>query len=57
MSQIASFSAAYLVLINAASAGLFWYDKQQALNKGWRVPEKTLQLTALLGGWIGGLWS
>ena len=46
----------YLAVINLAAVGLFWYDKQQALNKGWRVPERQLQLTALLGGWVGGLW-
>jgi uncharacterized membrane protein YsdA (DUF1294 family) len=27
----------YLVGINAAAVGLFYYDKQQALNHGWRV--------------------
>ena len=26
----------------------------QAVNGKWRVPEKTLQLSALAGGWIGG---
>ena len=46
----------YIITINTGSAGLFWYDKYQAKNRGWRIPEKTLQLTALLGGWIGGLW-
>jgi uncharacterized membrane protein YsdA (DUF1294 family) len=46
----------YLVLVNLGSIGLFWYDKHQAVTKGWRVPEKTLQLSALMGGWIGGLW-
>ncbi|KAJ3115534.1 hypothetical protein HDU96_000481 [Phlyctochytrium bullatum] len=47
----------YLALVNAAAAGLFWYDKNQALKKGWRVPERQLQLTALLGGWGGGMWA
>ncbi|KAI8616324.1 hypothetical protein BC830DRAFT_1118410 [Chytriomyces sp. MP71] len=44
----------YLAVINAVAVGMFWYDKNQANNKGWRVPEKQLQLTALLGGWVGG---
>jgi uncharacterized membrane protein YsdA (DUF1294 family) len=47
----------YLVLINAASVAMFWYDKNQAKNGGWRVPEKQLQFTALLGGWVGGMWA
>ncbi|KAJ3096849.1 hypothetical protein HDU97_005477 [Phlyctochytrium planicorne] len=47
----------YLAVINVAAAGLFWYDKQQALAKRWRVPERQLQLTALLGGWLGGMWA
>lgn len=47
----------YFGIINASSIGLFWYDKHQAQTKGWRVPEKQLQLTALLGGWAGGLWA
>jgi uncharacterized membrane protein YsdA (DUF1294 family) len=42
---------AYGIGINLFSAGLFAYDKYQANNHGWRIPEKQLQLTALLGGW------
>ncbi|KAI9014897.1 hypothetical protein BC832DRAFT_527869 [Gaertneriomyces semiglobifer] len=47
----------YFTIINAGAVGLFWYDKQQALKRQWRVPERQLQLTGLLGGWIGGLWA
>ncbi|KAI9006375.1 hypothetical protein DFJ74DRAFT_690606 [Hyaloraphidium curvatum] len=46
---------AYYRVVNVGAFGLFWYDKQQALTKGWRVPERTLQLSALIGGWIGGM--
>ncbi|KAI9098852.1 hypothetical protein DFS34DRAFT_92384 [Phlyctochytrium arcticum] len=49
--------AGYLITINAIAAGMFFYDKYQATKRGWRVPEKQLQLTALLGGWIGGVWA
>lgn len=45
----------YLALVNIASFGLFAYDKFQANRRGWRIPEKTLQMSALLGGWIGGM--
>ncbi|KAN0000786.1 hypothetical protein ACTFIZ_001231 [Dictyostelium cf. discoideum] len=47
----------YVVSINAGAAGLFFYDKKQAVQHKWRVPEKTLHLTGLLGGWIGGMWA
>jgi len=45
----------YLATVNALSYALFGYDKQQAKSGGWRVPERTLWLTALFGGWIGGM--
>ncbi|CAE7849420.1 unnamed protein product [Symbiodinium microadriaticum] len=43
-----------LLMVNVATVGLFWYDKHQAKTGGWRVPEKTLQGTAALGGWPAG---
>lgn len=45
----------YFSAVNVGSAGLFWYDKRQALNRGWRVRERDLCLSALVGGWIGGM--
>lgn len=45
----------YLGIVNAGSFGLFAYDKFQAVNHGWRVRERDLQLSALIGGWIGGV--
>ncbi|KAI9206294.1 uncharacterized protein BJ171DRAFT_497190 [Polychytrium aggregatum] len=47
----------YLVLVNGAAVALFYYDKQQAHRQAWRVRERDLQLSALLGGWLGGLWA
>eukprot|EP01112_Ceratiomyxa_fruticulosa_P019005 TRINITY_DN6151_c0_g1_i1.p1 TRINITY_DN6151_c0_g1~~TRINITY_DN6151_c0_g1_i1.p1 ORF type:complete len:156 (-),score=33.76 TRINITY_DN6151_c0_g1_i1:207-674(-) len=47
----------YFGAVNAGSAAIFWYDKQQAIKHQWRVRESTLQLTALFGGWIGGFWA
>ncbi len=44
----------YAGAINGLGYGAFWYDKQQALNRGWRVSESALCMTALAGGWIGG---
>lgn len=42
---------ATLFALNATAFGAFWYDKHQARLGGWRVPEKSLLLLALLGGW------
>src|SRR3989338_2321690 len=45
----------YLTLMNIASSTLFYVDKQRAIHKQYRIPEKTLWATALLGGWVGGI--
>ncbi|KAL0476301.1 ysdA [Acrasis kona] len=56
-SALARSAVAYLAAANLGSAGLFYYDKQQAIQKKWRVPEKTLCATALAGGWVGGYFA
>ena len=33
---------------------LYWQDKKRAIEKLWRIPENTLHLFDLLGGWFGG---
>lgn len=45
----------YLLLINAAGFLLMLVDKQKARKNRWRIPERTLILTAVLGGSIGSL--
>lgn len=45
----------YLLIINAASFLLMLIDKQKARKKQWRIPERTLFLSAILGGSIGTL--
>lgn len=47
--------AIYLGGVNSLAFGLFAYDKYCARFGMWRVPEKTLCLTAALNGWIGGM--
>ncbi len=47
----------YLVVINIAAYAAFGWDKYKARWGGWRIPEKTLLMLALIGGsagaWIG----
>ena len=45
----------YLLLINAAAFVLMLVDKHRARKNRWRIPERTLILSALFGGSIGAL--
>ena len=45
----------YLLLINAAAFVLMLVDKRKARKNRWRIPERTLILSALFGGSIGAL--
>ena len=45
----------YLLLINAAAFILMLADKIKAKKNRWRIPERTLIGSALLGGSIGAL--
>lgn len=45
----------YLILINALAFLLMLVDKFKAKRNLWRISERTLLLTALLGGSIGAL--
>ena len=45
----------YLVIINAVAFLLMLIDKQQAKKNRRRIPERTLILSAILGGSIGAL--
>jgi len=49
----------WLAGINLLSCGMMWSDKRRAKTKKRRIPEKTLFVTAALGGSIGaiaGMW-
>jgi len=50
------FLLGYLVLVNLAAFALMGIDKRRAKREGMRrIPEKTLFLSALLGGSIGAI--
>ena len=46
---------AWLVIINLVAFALFGIDKNHAKKGQWRIPEKTLFLSAILGGSIGAI--
>lgn len=45
--------ATLLLVFSCLCFAMYGYDKWRAKREGWRVPEKTLQWLALLGGWPG----
>ncbi|MBR7178475.1 MAG: DUF1294 domain-containing protein [Oscillospiraceae bacterium] len=45
----------YLLLINALALVLMLADKFKARKNLWRIPERTLMLSAALGGSVGAL--
>lgn len=67
LAAVAVISVIVIFLVQPLYALLWWwgiwgvvtflyygYDKQQARNGGWRVPENILLLLPLIGGFIGG---
>lgn len=45
----------YLAIINIVSFILMGFDKRKARKKLWRVPEKILFLSVIVGGAMGGV--
>ena len=43
--------AGYMVTIGALTYGMYAYDKRRAQAGEWRVPEVTLHLLEITGGW------
>ena len=46
---------AYLIVLNLLAFLLMGLDKAKARRHKWRIPEKTLFLSAILGGSIGAI--
>lgn len=49
----------YLLLLNLGSFLLYGADKRRAIKGAWRIPERTLLFSAMLGGAAGallGMW-
>lgn len=53
--QISTPVIIYLILINLIAFALMGVDKSRARRHKWRIPEKTLFLSALLGGSPGAI--
>lgn len=41
----------YLLLISFVTSGANWQDKRNAQASRWRIPERSLHLLEMLGGW------
>jgi uncharacterized membrane protein YsdA (DUF1294 family) len=54
LEPFAAFTLIYL-LLNLAVYCVYWWDKQAAIEGGWRVRESTLLMLAFIGGSIGAI--
>ncbi len=45
----------YLLIVNIVAFFLMGIDKKKAQTGAWRIPEKTLFLSAILGGGVGAI--
>lgn len=45
----------YLLIVNIIAFFLMGIDKKKAQTGAWRIPEKTLFLSAILGGGVGAI--
>lgn len=49
------FIATYFGLISGLTFVFYWSDKRKAQHDQWRIPEETLHLLEVLGGWPAAL--
>ena len=55
MKDIMQIAGLYLLLINGVGFLLMGIDKRRAKRGAWRISEKSLFLSPLLGGTVGGI--
>lgn len=55
MTQLEYLIPVYLVVINIVAFALMGIDKKRARQHAWRISEKSLFLSAILGGSIGAI--
>jgi len=55
MKQIAVAYLAVMLVLSLVAFVFYGFDKRRAQKDGRRVPEKTLHIMSLLGGWPGAL--
>ena len=53
--MLPQFIITYLILVNAAVFLLMLIDKSKAKRGAWRIPERTLLGSAILGGSLGAI--
>ncbi|CAH6817455.1 conserved hypothetical protein [Vibrio chagasii] len=46
---------AWYLVIGVVTFFVYAKDKRAAINGNWRVPEKTLHIFSVVGGWLGAL--
>ncbi len=55
MTNVITFISAYIILVNIIGFLLMGIDKYKAKKRGFRIPEATLFIVALIGGSIGSI--
>lgn len=53
METVSRILIVYLIVMNALGILIMYVDKQKAIHKKWRIPEKSLFLVSILGGSFG----
>lgn len=45
----------WVLVASVINAGLYWWDKRASIRNHRRIPERTLLVWSIIGGWPGGL--
>lgn len=55
MENIMKYILIYFIIMNLIAFSLMGIDKYKAIHHKWRIPEKTLFMSAIIGGSIGSI--